>query len=139
MRRPLWKTVSIMALFLAVPASCLAGPVGPVPVSQEFDKKTGLADSHVNSHGGTCQNSPATAAKMIAPTRKSPMPTPLYPPNVVRNQGASHGGTTSLSDIFAFLIPAKKDLDKCFKAEDKAFRDRGRSGRKPFRSEVGKE
>ncbi len=140
MRRPLWKTVGIMALFSAVPALCFAGSAGAGTNSQEFDKTPRPSVSQANSRGGACQNNPTAAIKLTGPKLKAPGKlTPLYPPNVARNPGTSQGGTTGLAAILHFLLPAKGDLDKYFKAKDKAFRDRSRSGGNPFRSSDAKQ
>ncbi len=131
MQRPLAKSVCILALLLAVPVLCIAWTYEPRSVSKEFDEKPKMGDSIRNRGGGPFQSSPATAINIPAPTRKAPpVSDPLYPPNVARTPKASQTAETGLASIFSFLLPAKDDLDKCFKAEDEG---RVRSNSDPFR------
>ncbi len=83
MQRPLAKSVSILALVLAVPVLCLAWTYEPRAVSKEFDEKPMMSDSIRNRSGGPFQSGPATAINIPAPTQKAPpVSQPLYPPNV---------------------------------------------------------
>ena len=139
MRKPLWNTVGFTALFLMVPALCLAQSARTAANLKEFDQAPRVVAPCAGSRTGACQNSPASAVKMIRPQLKAPAAaTPLYPPNVVRNPRAAQAGTTSLGTILSFLTPAKKDLDRCFEAEDKALRNRDKSQWKPFWGDAGK-
>ena len=130
MQRPLAKSVSILALVLAVPVLCLAWTYEPRVVSKEFDEKPMMSDSIRNRSGGPFQSGPATAINIPAPTQKAPpVSQPLYPPNVARTPKASQTAEKGLTSIFSFLLPTKDDLDKCFKAVDDS---RVRSNSDPF-------
>jgi len=133
MHRPLWKSIGILALLLALPALGFAWTAGPPPTSGGFDEEPELGDSIRNRRAGSFHNIPATAINLPSSTQKpSAAPKPLYPPNVARDPKASQAGETGLAAILSFLLPKKEDLDKCFKDQDDHIRNRGRSGLDPF-------
>jgi hypothetical protein len=134
MQRPLPTIAAILALLLAVPVLCLAWTAELRPPSGEFDNKPAVRDSLRDRGGAPFHNGPATAINIPAHPQKAPaVSKPLYPPNVARDRRNSQTAEKGLASLLSFLLPTKENLEKCFKAEDDGFRDRGRSSSDPFR------
>jgi hypothetical protein len=139
MQRPLGKSVPILALLLAVPVLGLAWTVRVGPVSQEFDKRPQLNNVIGDRGGKPLQKGPVTAINLPTASQKHPaMSGPPDSSNEISDRRDSQPGEKNLASIFSFLLPAKEDLEKIFKAEDDNFFDRGRANSDPFSKKIWK-
>jgi hypothetical protein len=134
MQKLLQKSAAILALILAAPVLCLAWTADLRPVSREFDHQPAMGDFPRDRGGVPIRSAPASAMNIPAHPQKPPVVSKrLYPPNVARDPRGSIAGEKGLAGLLSFLIPTKEDLEKCFKGDDKGFRDSGRSNSGPFR------